>query len=382
MRWIVLLLLVACTACGFGQDAPPPPSRTTTMAATPNVCRVGPNDGPILAERGIGGTGMPPFSAAVPAPAAPALPAGQRGIGGTGAQPLGTGTKAATGNTGIVGEITGFASVCLNGVEVAYDPATVINIDGQAEPPAALRAGQIAAVTAGPDTAERDGLLAAVVSIRHEVAGPVSAVDANTLTVAGQTVTWRADTRGMRHIMLGDWIAVSGFRNHAGVIVATRIDPQAPGAVTVHGTIVKKSGGYWIGELQLHMPLVSRSLRKGEAVTVTGVLFGTALDVASISPDLLYSNPQAYFGPSVHKLLIQSYVYTVGGPVYIAVGTSIYLAEGKLFYNSSGPSLFSLIVSPRGTLVEVGQLLGAVGNEINPFRSGPAQNGEDTPPPR
>jgi hypothetical protein len=128
--------------------------------------------------------------------------------------------------------------------------------------------------------------------------------------------------------------------------------------------------------------LVSRSLRKGEAVTVTGVLFGTTLDVASISPDLLYSNPQAYFGPSVKKLLIQSYVYTVGGPVYIAVGTSIYLAEGKLFYNSSGPSLFSLIVSPRGTLVEVGQLLGAVGNEINPFRSGPAQNGEDTPPPR
>jgi hypothetical protein len=320
---------------------------------------------------------MPPFNAAIPVTGAPpASPMGQdRGIGGTG-------TKAATGNTGIVGEITGFASVCLNGVEVAYDPATAINIDGQAEPPTALRAGQVAAVTAGPDADARDGLLAAVVSIRHEVSGPVSAVDANTLTVAGQTVTWRSDTRGIRHIMPGDWIAVSGFRNHAGAIVATRIDPQTPGSVTVHGNIAKRKGGFWIGGLKLHMPLISKSLRKGEAVTATGTLNGTELNVASISPDLLYSDPQAYFGPSVKRLLIQSYVYTVGGPVYLAVGTSIYLAEGKLFYNSSGPSLFSLVVSPRGTLEEVGQFLGSLGETVNPFASRPAQNGGDAQPPR
>lgn len=381
MRRIALLSLLACTACGFGHNTnPPPPAQV--MTATPNVCRIGPNDGPVLAERGIGGTGMPPFNAAIPAAGTlPASPPGQdRGIGGTGAPPLGTGAKAA--NTGIIGEITGFASVCLNGVEVAYDPATTINIDGQAEPPAALRAGQIAAITAGPDAEAKDGLLAAVVSIRHEVSGPVSALDANTLTVAGQTVTLRPDTRGIQHIALGDWIAVSGFRDHAGAIVATRIDPRTPGAVTVHGSIVKKKGGFWIGALKLHMPMISRSLRNGEAVTATGTLFGTELDVTSIAPDLLYSNPQAYFGPSVKKLLIQSYVYTVGGPVYLAVGTSIYLAEGKLFYNSSGPSLFSLIVSPRGTLEAVGQFLGAVGGEINPFTSLPMQNGGNAPPPR
>lgn len=370
MRRIALLFLLACTACGSGHNAPIRPlSSPPAVADTSNICRVGPNDGPILAERGIGGTGMPPFNAALPSPGAlPASPPGQdRGIGGTGAPALGT--KAAAGNTGIVGEITGFASVCLNGVEVAYDPATAINIDGQTVPPDAMRVGQIAAITAGPDAAAKDKLVADVVSIRHEVSGPVSGLDADTVTVAGQTVILRPNTRGMRDMALGDWIAVSGFRNHAGAIVATRIDPQTPGTVTVHGTVVKRKGGFWIGELKLHMPIISRSVHKGEAVTVTGTLFGTELDVHSISPDLLYSDPQAYFGPTVKRMLIQSYVYTLGAPVYIAVGTSIFLAEGKLFYNSSGPSLFSLIVSPRGTLKEVGQFLGSLGETVNPFES-------------
>ena len=83
-------------------------------------------------------------------------------------------------------------------------------------------------------------------------------------------------------------------------------------------------------------------------------------------------------------MLIQSYVYTVGGPVYIAVGTSIFLAERQLFYNSSGPSLFSLSVSPRETLEEVGQFLGSLGETVNPFASRPVQNGGTAaqPPPR
>lgn len=368
MRRIGLLFLLTCTACGSGHNAPvPTASPSPAVAATSNICRIGPNDGPILAERGIGGTGMPPFNAALPASGAlPASPPGlDRGIGGTGAPALST--KAATSNTGIVGEITGFASVCLNGVEVAYDPATAINIDGQDASPEAMRVGQIAAITAGPDAIAKDKLLANRVSIRHEVSGPVSGLDADTVTVAGQTVIVRPNTRGTRDIALGDWIAVSGFRNHAGAIVATRIDPQTLGIVTVHGTIVKRKGSFWIGELRLHMPIISRSMNQGEAVTASGTLFGNELDVTSISPDLLYSDPQAYFGPTVKKMLIQSYVYTLGGPVYIAVGTSIFLAEGKLFYNSSGPSLFSLIVSPRGTLKEVGQFLGSLGETVNPF---------------
>lgn len=375
MRWIAFLLLLACTACG-GQQAAPPTPAPAALAAAPDICRIGPNDGPVLAERGIGGTGMGPFKTPLPAgETLPASPAGQdRGIGGTGAPPLGGGAKAAT---GIVGEITGFASVCLNGVEVAYDPATAIDIDGQAEPPAALRAGQIAAITAGP---EGTGLRADVVAIRHEVAGPVSEVGPDRLTVAGQSVTWNDGTRGLRTLKPGDWIAVSGFRRNAGVIMATRIDPQPPGLVTVHGNIVKAAGGYWIGGLRLHIPPGwapgwapgRKKLKNGEAVTATGVLAGPALDVQTITPDLLYSDPQAYFGPQVKHILMQSYAYTLGGAVHIATGTSIGLLKGVLFYNESGPTILSLVRLPGGALQAVGQMLGVIGPGLSGGLSGGA----------
>jgi hypothetical protein len=373
MRKFVFLILLICTACGFEQGVSPSrPPQGTAMAATPNVCRIGPNDGPMLAERGVGGTGMPLFNSALPAASAPAsAPIGQdRGIGGTGAPALGAGAKSVAGNTGIVGEITGFASVCLNGVEVAYDPATQVSIDGRADTPDALRAGQVAAIVAAPDAVARDGLRAMTVSVRHEISGPVSAVDNHSLTVAGQGVILTANTRGMSSVMPGEWIAISGFRNKAGVLVATRIDPQEPGAVTVHGNIIKIVGGFGIGGLRLELPPDSHPIHNGEAVTVTGRLNDTELQVDSITPDLLYSDPQAYFGPTVKKLLIQSYVYTLGGSMFVAVGTSIYLAEGKLFYNPSGPSIFSLIVSPRGTLQEVGHLFGNLATGWGPMNGG------------
>lgn len=365
MRFLILLVLLICSACGFEHKTVPP--APATVVTQPSVCRIGPNDGPVLAERGIGGTGMPQFGSplSVSAPA-PASPTGQnRGIGGTGVPQIGV--KPVVGNTGIVGAITGFASVCLDGVEVAYDPATRVSIDGQPGSPEALRAGQVAAVVAGPDADATDRLVATAISIRYEVSGPVSVADGNALTVAGQPVSRDANTRGVRQIAAGDWISVSGFRNHAGVIVATRIDPRTPGNVTIHGIIVKKSSGIWIGQLRLNIPPQSQPVHNGEAVIVTGTLSGSTLDAASVSPDLLYSDPHAYFGPTVKRLLIQSYVYTVGGPAYIAVGTSIYLAEGKLFYNPSGPSIFSLIVSPLGTLQAVGHILGTFGIHINPF---------------
>ena len=334
---------------------------------------MGPNDGPVLAERGVGGTGMPLFNAAAPAAPAPASsPAAQnRGIGGTGAPSLGTGGKAA-GNTGIVGAITGFASVCLNGVVVAYDPATTIDINGQAETPASLRVGQVAVIVAGPDKAEGDRLRANSVVIRYEVTGPVSGVAASSVTVAGQIVSWDANTRGVRQIQPGDWIAVSGFRNNAGVITATRIDPAEPGPVTVHGNIAKTSDGFWIGGLKLDLPRAAPHLRKGEAVTVTGTLNGAVLEVDQIAPDLLYSDPQAYFGPNVRRLLIQSYALTVGGAVQFATGTSISLLQGALPFQQGGLGIWSLVRLPGGTLQVIGHFLGELGAGMSPFIGGPS----------
>lgn len=378
MRRIALLCLLLCTACGFGQTGTPPRSTAAAVPVT-NACRIGPNDGPVLAERGIGGTGMLPFKTTVPVGETPlASPAGQnRGIGGTGTAPAGAATKAVAADTGIVGEITGFASVCLNGVEVAYDPATAINIEGQVESPAALRAGQIAAITAGTESGTqeagtKDGLLAVKVAIRYEVTGPVSAVTANTLTVAGQTVTRNAGTRGLQTIAPGDWIAVSGFRTTKGVIAATRIDPQTAGIVIVHGKLIKKGHDVHISALQLNVPPNAPALRNGEAVTVTGALNGTVLDARSITPDLLYSNPQAYFGPSVKRILMQSYVYTLGSAVHVALGGSLGILEGVRLYNRPGLALLELVELPGTSVLVVGQLFGIIDGEYNPFTHKPA----------
>lgn len=310
---------------------------------------------------------MSPFKTMVPEANTPvATPAGQnRGIGGTGAAPLGTGAKAVAGDTGIVGEITGFASVCLNGVEVAYDPATAINVEGQAESPEALRAGQIAAITANAESGTKDSLLAVKVAIRYEVAGPVSAVEAGTLTVAGQLITRNAGTRGLQTISPSDWVAVSGHRNNVGIIVATRIDLWPVGTVIVHGRLVRERNDARIGALPLILPSEADAPRNGEAVTATGPLNGGILD-ATTTPDLLYSDPRAYFGPSVKRILMQSYVFTVGSAVHVALGASIDILKGVTLYSRPGLALLKLVELPGTSVLVVGQLFGLVNGEYNP----------------
>ena len=130
---------------------------------------------------------------AVHAPASPvAAPASDRGIGGTGAPASGPAiSDRGIGGTGIVGVITGFGSVFVNGLEVAYTPTTPLTVDGVPDPDAALRVGQLATIVASDD----HGLNAVSIDVRHEVSGPVTSVspdvvnpDTETLVVAGQTV--------------------------------------------------------------------------------------------------------------------------------------------------------------------------------------------------
>ena len=79
-----LVLVAAVAACG----RPAPPARPeASVAADPAVCRVGPDGGPQLADRGIGGTGAPVLET-------------DRGIGGTGGPQL---ADRGIGGTGIVG---------------------------------------------------------------------------------------------------------------------------------------------------------------------------------------------------------------------------------------------------------------------------------------
>jgi hypothetical protein len=185
-----LALLVACAAPQeAARDGDSTRSIATSLETLPDgpVCQVGPDGGPVA----------PPETLHAPRPPAP-QPADQRhadrGIGGTGAPPANSQlAERGIGGTGIVGVITGFASVCVDGLEVAYDGSAVVDIDGTAGTPSALRAGQIVVIQAKGSTATP---LAQTISVRRQVTGRIESIElgTGTLTIAGQAVSVPAGT--------------------------------------------------------------------------------------------------------------------------------------------------------------------------------------------
>ncbi len=282
MALILALLLAACA-----HPAQPP----SAPASAGPVCRVGPNGGPVTADRGIGGTGID----------AGMVELADRGIGGT----------------GIVGVVTGFASVCVDGLEVAYTATTPVDLAGTSAGPADLRAGQVVAIDAG---ARDEGLYARKISVRYEVVGPVQSIGAEgVLSVAGQRVLTDGAAGDPSALYVGDWVAVSGLRRPEGAIVATRIERTAPGLVTVHGRLDAKGDTLVIGGLPIGGDAASRALI-GQFVTASGRYDGGALVTASVVPDLLMSDPPAYFGRGVSAYVIESFVRATDAGVITAGG--------------------------------------------------------------
>ena len=282
-RIACLLLAAALSACSSGQPPiPAPPAAPIAAALAPAQCQVGPNGAIPVADRGIGGTG---------------IKVADRGIGGTGAP---TTEIVGSPTTGIVGVITGFASICLAGEDVQYDPATPVLIDGRPATQADLRAGQVAAIGA---TGLRP--YAQSIAIRHEVSGPVDVNDGllpdGIVQIAGQRVLpppFMAATAGQ-------WLSVSGFRREDGVIVATRLDPRSPGGILVRGIMRAESGRLWIGNLEIH-PGPGQLVPPGTPVLAIGRDTNGILDGDTLQPDELLLDPSAYFG-GAHVLLIEAY---------------------------------------------------------------------------
>ena len=262
---VPLLLLASCAG----------DKRPTTPAAAAPACRVAPNGGPLLTDRGIGGTG------------APALQQADRGIGGTGID-----------NTGLLGIITGFASICIGGSEVAVGPATPVLLDSQPGGLADLRAGQFAAIEAvGPENALR----ATRVQVRHEVVGPVQAIEPGGLQVAGQRVATTPATLGSAPTP-GGWVAVSGLRGPNGVIQATRLDPQSPGPSLVTGTVTQQDGQYRIGGAAIQS---AARLAPGQPVVATGRWSNGTLLADAVQPDRLAAGPYGYFPANTGRVLFE-----------------------------------------------------------------------------
>jgi hypothetical protein len=275
-----------------------------------------------IAEGGIGGTGAPPDG----------------GVGGTGA--IAGGGIGGTGHTGVavVGTITGFASICINGLEVHYTPALQVVANGLPSSVAELAVGQVVTIEAAGIGGQADELAGGRVSILNAVAGPVGSIDntARSLVVLGQTVlvtaqTLIADPTGIKtfdFLQTGGLVRVSGLRLANGDIVASRIEtalslPQA----TVLGPVTQSdSNGFSIYGLRVGYADVTGA----SAVTSGEVMVSGRLDGATLRPERIALAPSLEFTQQVDRLVLEGYIGSRSDSAISVGGVSVSLNASPL----------------------------------------------------
>ncbi|MFC5695237.1 DUF5666 domain-containing protein [Pseudomonas sp. GCM10022186] len=248
------------------------------------------------------------------------------GIGGTGAVATGgiggTGAPAddegGIGGTGIVGTITGFGSICVNGVEVHYGSKVALTENGVPASSTRLAIGQVVAVEAGPS---RRGLEARSIAILHAYEGPVTEVAAGrtTLRVMGQPVHLAPDARVAAGLRIGEPVRVSGLRNARGEVVASRIDRAPDMAQASAIGAIERAGN-------LQGLTLSRPLAPSGEVLVRGTWNGRQLDVVQSRPD-----PGLPFAGRVRNALVEGLVRAQKGDRIEFGGFTAHLDSGTSF---------------------------------------------------
>lgn len=274
---------------------------------------------------GIGGTGAPQEHSG-------------SGIGGTGAVAEGNGSGSGIGGTGIVGTITGFGSVCVNGLEVQYDRDTPTQFDGKRGSARQLAVGQVVAILA---RGAGSNLRAHNIRVEYAVSGPVGRIDRrrSRIEVLGQAVSVRALPQLWARLRPGAYVAVSGLRDSDGVIVATRVQASPRRElVSVAGPVTAVSGN----QLRIHgLPVSAASgislsgIRIGRTVRVSGRLSNGRLLAARIQTIA----PIPFHGQARHFSL-EGYVHGPASGGRIQIGTAtIGISEATRFLHGGMRSL-------------------------------------------
>lgn len=168
------------------------------------------------------------------------------GIGGTGidAGIGGTGIESGIGGTGIFGLIEGFSSIWVNDVKVEIPSAAHITLNGQPAGESDLTLGQTVAIEAFE--AADGSLQASRIDASLALVGPIDHMDQGrgrwALSILGQKVIVSSLTDSSA-LGIGDWVVVTGLRDHRGHIQAANIQPTSTrdavitGAVSSDGTV-------------------------------------------------------------------------------------------------------------------------------------------------
>lgn len=311
------LLRGTLTACALGLPAAHAENGCGAMASLQN---------PNAMHGGIGGTGAPALS---DKPSSQPL-AGRPGIGGTGA------AEGGIGGTGIVGVITGFASICVNGLEVHYDTSTTVSADGRPTSLSDLAVGQVVAVQA---VGVGDELSARSIAVMHAAVGPIGRVDsqAGQLQVLGQAVRV-ADKAMLAGLKPGNWVQVSGYRLVSGELVASRVEsiaPQAQAQVTGQMGAVSDNGfGLHGARVKVDNMRLSDDAVPGTEVSVRGRWDGTTLHAHAVTVA-----PSRQNVGRAERVVLEGYVHAVFGDEVSLGNRVVTLAPGVKISGVSGDRL-------------------------------------------
>ncbi|HEY9192584.1 MAG TPA: DUF5666 domain-containing protein, partial [Methyloversatilis sp.] len=208
-------------------------------------------------------------------------------------------------SVGVVGVITGFASVCVNGLEVHIDEATPVSENGRAAHAGNLAVGQFVSIDA---RATAGGLRARDIAIVNLIEGPLSVRPGGGLAVMGQPIELLENARVDDRAALtpGRMVKVSGMRAPDGQMRATRIE-LAPGlnAVSVLGDITRNPGEQAnIEGLRLRGSTPAPSgTAPSKQVLVSGHWNGDSLVVTTIAAD-----PTFRFAHHTGKVVLEALV--------------------------------------------------------------------------
>ncbi len=194
----------------------------------------------IVTGTGAGGTGLE---------ASEATGTGTGGTGFGGDDDPGTGAGG-TGIFGIFGVVTGFGSVCVNGLEVDYDANTQIRQDGKSATISDLAVGQTVRIK----TDRARPLVATHIDVERALAGPIDRIDRTSRRVwimdqsielrPGAIVFDRTTGKPMKFDRLrpGSHLSVSGLRRSDGVVSASRLDQRPASEEAVVTAVVRDLG--------------------------------------------------------------------------------------------------------------------------------------------
>ena len=150
---------------------------------------------------------------------------GQGGTGISGAARGPGGDGSGSGGTGktveVEGVVTGFASVCVNGLELNYAASTPVTLFGRPASTRDLAIGQVVRALAR----DRNGRLDLNhIQVDHLMVARVQAVKPDKLLVQGRNIHLSPGAIVSSDLAPGAKLAISGYRDARGNAIATRLD--------------------------------------------------------------------------------------------------------------------------------------------------------------